>query len=40
MTFILLNFLMVNVLFYHRAFLCLILLYAWDSGAQGRYGGS
>ena len=27
-------------LFIDGAYLCLIVLYAWDSGAQGRYGGS
>ena len=27
-------------LFIDGAFLCLIVLYAWDSGAQGGYGGS
>ena len=27
-------------LFIDGAYLCLIVLYAWDSGAQGGYGGS
>ena len=27
-------------LFIDGACLCLIVLYAWDSGVQGRYGGS